>query len=109
MRLLLDESVPRRLGPHLTGHDVESVHDRGWDGLENGALLQVAQAEYDVLVTADQNLSHQQHLPRFQIRVVVVAAYTNRLKDLVPLVPEVLKRCSQLEEGQVAVVRAEGT
>jgi predicted nuclease of predicted toxin-antitoxin system len=104
LRLLLDESVPRRLGRHLAAHDVESVHDREWDGLKNGALLSAAEAEYDVLITADQNLPHQQHLPLFKLRIVVLAGATNRLEDLVPLVPSLLQRCEELQDGQVAVV-----
>jgi predicted nuclease of predicted toxin-antitoxin system len=104
LRLLLDESVPRRLGRHLLTHDVDSVHDREWAGLKNGALLEAAEAEYDVLVTADQNLSHQQHLPRFRLRVVVLVGVSNRLADLVPLVPGLLQRCKELQDGQVAIV-----
>ena len=104
MRLLLDESVPRRLGQHLATHDVDSVHDRGWDGLKNGALLRAAEADYDLLVTADQNLRHQQNLPGFQLRVVVLAGVSNRLEDLLPLVPRLLQQCRELQEGQVAVV-----
>ena len=104
MRLLLDESVPRRLKRYLTPHDVESVHDRAWDGLKNGALLKAAEAEYDVLVTADQKLPFQQNLPTFSIRLVVLAGVTNRLEDLVPLVPGLLGHCETLQEGQVAIV-----
>ena len=104
MRLLLDESVPWRLARYLAPHDVDSVHDRKWDGLKNGALLKVAEAEYDVLVTADQNLPHQQHLPQFRLRVIVLAAVTNRLEDFVPLVPDLLRRCEELQEGQLAIV-----
>ncbi len=85
-------------------HHVDSVHDRGWDGLKNGALLRAAEAEYDVLVTADQNLPHQQRLSQFKLRVVVLAGATNRLEDLLPLVPSLLHRCDELQEGQVAVV-----
>ena len=104
MRLLLDESVPRRLKRHLTAHEVDSVHDRNWDGLKNGALLRAAEAEYDVLVTADQKLPYQQNLPNFRIRLVVLAGVTNRLEDLVPLVPGLLEHCETLQEGQVAIV-----
>lgn len=105
MRLLVDESVPRRLGQHLAPHEVDSVHDRAWDGLKNGALLQAAEADYDVLVTADQNLRHQQHLPQFRLRIIVLAGVSNRLSDLMPLIPGLFRQCEELDEGQVAVVR----
>jgi len=108
LRLLLDESVPRRLKRHLTTHDVDSVHDRNWDGLKNGALLKAAEAEYDVLVTVDQKLPYQQHLPHFRIRVVVLAGITNRLEDLVPLIPDLLRHCEALQEGHVGIVSWRG-
>ena len=104
MRLLLDESVPRRLKRHLATHDVDSVHDRNWDGLKNGALLKAAEAEYDVLVTADQKLQFQQNLPHYRIRLVVLAGVTNRLEDLVPLIPDLLRHCETLQEGQAVIV-----
>lgn len=92
MRLLLDESIPRRLARYLTGVDVETVYDRNWSGLKNGDLLRAAEADYDGFVTADQNLQYQQNLMGFKLRVAVLAARTNRLPDLLVLVPELRRR-----------------
>lgn len=78
----------------------------GWAGLKNGDLLRAAEREFDVFVTADQNLRYQQHLAGFSLRVVVLAAKTNRMQDLLPLVPSLLGQCHQLAGGEVAVVRA---
>jgi predicted nuclease of predicted toxin-antitoxin system len=74
MRILLDESLPRTLARELTGHQVQTVQRQGWAGLKNGALLQRAAGEYDVLITGDRNLEYQQNLTRLQIAVVVLAA-----------------------------------
>src|SRR6266581_940717 len=41
MRILLDESLPRKLASELTGHETQTVQKRGWSGLKNGQLLQV--------------------------------------------------------------------
>ncbi len=89
----------------MPGVEVDSVFDEGWSGLKNGALLELAEKEYDAFLTADQNLPNQQHVPRFDIRVVVLAARTNRLEDLIPLVPLALEECRRLAAGEVAVVR----
>ena len=105
MRVLLDESLPRRLAQHLPGVEAQSVFDRGWSGLKNGALLEVAEKEYDVFLTADQNLPLQQHLPRFNLSVVVLAARTNRIEDLMPLIPRALEEFRRLEMGESSVVR----
>ena len=60
MRILLDESLPRRLLGELTGHSVSTVTDEGWSGLENGDLLRAAVGQFDAFLTADQNLEYQQ-------------------------------------------------
>ncbi len=105
MRVLLDESLPKRLVRHLPGVEADSVFDKGWSGLKNGALLAAAEKEFDVFLTADQSLPHQQHLPRFDLSVVVLAARTNRLEDLIPLVPRALEECRSLGAGESSVVR----
>ena len=47
MRLLLDESVPRRLRRSLSEHEVKTVSELGWSGVKNGKLLALAAVEYD--------------------------------------------------------------
>ena len=105
MRVLLDESLPRRLAQHLPGVEADSVFDKGWSGLKNGALLAAAENEYDAFLTADQSLPSQQHLPRFHLSVVVLAARTNRLEDLIPLLSRALEECQRLGVGEWSVVR----
>ncbi len=106
MRVLLDESLPRSLIRHLSGVAAETVFDRGWAGLTNGRLLTVAAADFDVFITADQNLQYQQNLRNHRIGVVVVSAVTNRLADLQPLVPAVLEACREVRPGEVRLVRS---
>ena len=48
MRILLDESLPRKLGFSLTSHHVRTVQQMGWSGLTNGKLLAVATSQFDV-------------------------------------------------------------
>ena len=89
----------------MSGVEADSVFDQGWSGLKNGALLAVAEKEYDAFLTADQGLPSQQHIPRFNLSVVVLAARTNRLEDLIPLVPRALEECRRLGAGEATVVR----
>jgi hypothetical protein len=91
VRLLLDESLPRPLTDLLVGHDVQTVTQMGWTRLGNGALLRQAAAEFDALLTADQNIEFQQNLTTLPMSVVVLVATSNRLESLEPLVPDVLK------------------
>ncbi len=100
MKLLLDECIDRRLAKDLVGHDVKTVPLMGWAGIKNGALLTLAEAEFDVFITVDRNLSFQQNLPKFDIAVIVLHAISNRLADLQPLVPQILSTLPTLTKGE---------
>jgi hypothetical protein len=76
----------------------------GWASIRNGDLLALAEGEFDVFVTTDRNLSFQQNLPRFAVAVVVLAARTNRLADLLPLVKPMLGALDAAPRGDVTVV-----
>lgn len=97
MRILLDESLPRRLIHELPRHIVSTVTDNGWSGLENGELLRAAAGRFDLFLTADQNIEYQQNLRELPMAVVVLVAVTNRLDALRPLLPELLNRLDRLE------------
>jgi hypothetical protein len=99
MRILLDESLPRRLSAELPGHAVKTVAEMGWSGLENGELLRRAADQFDVFVTADQNLRYQQKIGTLPISVAVLVAPNNRLDALRPLLPDLLARLATLRAG----------
>ena len=101
MRVLLDESLPRDLGKELTGHEVRTVRQAGWTGLANGNLLRRAAGQFDVLVTGDRNLEHQQNRADLPISVVVLVAVSNRIESLRPLVPELLNAIERIRPGQI--------
>ena len=62
MRILFDENVPAPLHRFFPDDQVDTVQQRGWAGVENGELLELADANFDVLVLADKNLRYQQNL-----------------------------------------------
>jgi len=97
MRILLDESLPRRLKNELVGHEVSAVAECGWSGVKNGRLLALAAVSFDAFVTADQNLQYQQNLATLPISVVVQVAIDNRLQTLLGLVPELLASLDRLQ------------
>jgi hypothetical protein len=53
-RVLFDENLPRLLKRELPGFEVRTVVEIGWAGIKNGKLLRLAEAEFEVFVTADQ-------------------------------------------------------
>ena len=105
MRVLLDESLPRQLASELSEFEVFTVTQQNWTGLSNGELLRKAEADgFHVFLTADQNLQYQQNLSKTSIGVVIVAARSNRIQDLRPLVPEIKIGIRTVKPTQVKVV-----
>jgi len=78
MKLLPDECVTRFPKRDLIGHEVSTVDEAGFKGLKNGTLLRAAQDTFDVLVTVDKSIRHQQNLQSFQIAVLLLTAQSNR-------------------------------
>ena len=104
MNILLDENLDWRLRRDLPGHSVESVPLIGWAGLKNGALLTEAEKRFDVLLTMDSNMVHQQNLARFRIAVIALQAPTNRLADTRPLMSKVLLLLPGIKPGTLTLV-----
>lgn len=103
MKILLDENLDWRLKHDLPGHTVESVPLIGWAGSKNGELLARAEVGYDVLLTMDKGIPHQQYLARYKIAVVGLSARSNRLADTRPLMPKVLALLPALKPGTYTV------
>ncbi len=106
MKILLDECVDQRLAEDFTGHQVLTVAQMGWRSKQNGELLSLAANHFEVFVTTDRNLSFQQNIERFNIAVIVLTAPTNRLNDLRPIVPAVLKVLPFMKKGKVREIGA---
>ena len=99
--MLLDECVPRKLRKELASHDVHTVTESGWSGLKNGELLSLAQLDFDVFLTVDQNLIFQQNLQRFNIGIILIVARNNRFKTLLPLIPAVDAALEKVKRGEL--------
>ena len=104
MRILLDECVPKRLKNGLIGHEVRTVPESGWASTRNGDLLRLAEGQFDVFLTVDRKLEHQQTLSSFAIAVVVLIAKTNTLTSLQPLVPQILEALPRARPGYAITV-----
>lgn len=103
MKLLLDESVPRRLASSFPEtFALHTVQDMGWAGTRNGLLLSLAaNEEFDALITVDRGIEHQQNTSRLPLPVIIMLARRNRLAELQPLVPGVLEVISGPLQRQI--------
>lgn len=104
MRVLLDEMVPRKLGRELAGHVVATVPQQGWAGLTNGRLLDAIESRFDVFVTMDKGIRHQQRVAGRSFAVVVLRARGNDIDTLLPLVPALLAAISAVRPGEIVAV-----
>jgi len=75
LKVLFDQGTPAPLRGYPQEHTADTLAEKGWSDKDNGALPDLAEHEgYDVFVTTDQNLRHQQNLARRQIGIVVLLA-----------------------------------
>jgi predicted nuclease of predicted toxin-antitoxin system len=101
VRILLDACVPKRLAKELSAHEVRTAPEMGWGNLDDGPLLDAMSGRFDALITVDGSLANQQRLDNRPFAVVILRAKTNRLADLLPLVPTLLRAIENLRPGQV--------
>ncbi len=98
MRILVDESLPRYTKRMLSEHTVATVQEMGWGGTKNGKLLALAEAEFDVFLTADKNLRYQQNLHGKKLSIVVFPS--NRLSSVKQVKDQLLACLSVIRPGQ---------
>jgi predicted nuclease of predicted toxin-antitoxin system len=106
MRVLVDECAPRALKKHLVnhGHECRTVQEAGWSGKQNGELLSLAEAAFDVLVTVDTNLLYQQNLAGRRIAIVVLQSPSNRLEHLRQTFPALALALANIKPGEIVQV-----
>lgn len=106
MRVLLDENLPRKLKYRLEASETLTVPERGWSGVGNGELLRRTAEEFDVFLTMDRGLEHQQNVGSVSLSIILLSAPSNDYDDLLPLVPRLNKVLQRTEPGEVTEVTA---
>lgn len=103
-RVLFDEDVPRPLRRDLPWFEIQTVVEARWSGIKNGELLRRAEAAFDVFLTADRNLQHQQNTAKLNLGIVVLAAGSTKLDDLRAYASEISAALEGVQPGQVLQV-----
>ncbi|MEK6476573.1 hypothetical protein WJR50_03525 [Catalinimonas sp. 4WD22] len=79
----------------------------GWSGLKNGNLLTKAvYNHFDILLTIDKNMVHQQNIKQFPITVVVFDVSRNKIEAYQPLLKEFYKKSASFKKGKVYKITA---
>jgi hypothetical protein len=77
----------------------------GWGGVENGELLKLAaDATFDVLMTNDRGLEHEQNQGSLPIAVLVLMTKSNNIEAIRPLYPRLQEMPGHLRPGELAKV-----
>ena len=97
MKVLLDESVPRLVKTLLAEFSITTVQEMGWSGMKNGELLAVAAKQFDVFITADKQLQHQQNISQSRLSFIVLP--TNQVPLVITLLPALRKAIKEIQKG----------
>jgi predicted nuclease of predicted toxin-antitoxin system len=106
MKILIDECLPTALTDAVTelGHECETVRNAGFGSKKNGELLRIAEGRWDVLLTSDRNIKYQQNMTGRKVAIVILCAKSNRLKDLLALMPACGAALQSIRPGQLVEV-----
>jgi predicted nuclease of predicted toxin-antitoxin system len=103
MRILFDQGTPVPLRHSLAAHSVVTAFEMGWSNLENGELLATAEAQFDVLVTTDQNLRYQQNLQGRRLAILVLP--TTNWPEIRNHAGDVVAAINSLQDGEYRELR----
>lgn len=87
MKIIIDECVPSIVKRGLPDRGIVSVQDMGWAGIKNGKLLTLVAAEFDVFITSDKDLQHQQNLTELHLGIIVLPS--NQVPVVKTLLPDI--------------------
>ena len=101
MRILLDECMPKDMAGKLPGHQVLTAQQAGWAGISNGKLLRLVadSDQFDMLLTLDKNLPHQNKIQALPFAIVVLRGKSSRVEHVLPLATEILRRLHEFQPG----------
>ena len=106
MRVLIDECLPAGLKDSLValGYEAETVRRAGYGAKKNGELLSLMEGRWDVLLTNDRNIQYQQSMTGRNVSILILCAKSNRIKDLLPLMPACADALRSISPGRIVEV-----
>ena len=103
MKILFDANTPAPLSRFLRGHEVMMANELGWQGLENGALLEAAEeAGFDLLLTCDQNVRYQQNFADRKLALVILSS--NHWPTLRRVAVRIATAVDFVQAGQIVTI-----
>ena len=105
MKILLDECVTKRLKKYLQEFEVFTVRELELSGVKNGKLLTYcAENKFDILLTIDKNLMHQQDLDKYPVTIVVLNCFISKIEELVTFLPSFKLQVGSLQKHTAYII-----
>jgi predicted nuclease of predicted toxin-antitoxin system len=106
MKILIDECLPDEMKDAVAamGHECQTVRRAGLGSKKNGELLTLAEGRWDVLLTSDRNIKNQQNMTGRSVSILILRAKSNRMKDLLPLMPACAEALLAIQPGRIVEV-----
>jgi len=87
----------------LAPHECMTAQKHGWVGVSNGKLLALAENEFDLFVTADQNIKYQQNLSGRRISILQLS--TNNLRRILAAEALIQSAVATIQPGEFKVLQ----
>jgi len=99
MKILLDECVPKRIKAHLKNHELFTARELDLGGVKNGELLKYCCAhDFDILLTIDKNMIHQQNLDKYPLTIAVLNSRSSDIKELLLFLPNFMDQMDHFKK-----------
>ena len=98
MKIIIDECVPSIAKRGLPEQDIVTVQEMGWAGIKNGELLKLVASQFDVFITSDKNIKHQQNLSRLSVAFILLPS--NQVPAVKALLPRLDAALKAIEPNQ---------
>jgi len=106
MRILIDECLDPGICDFLTGYQVTTVGEANWQSTADNQLIQLAQGNFDVLLTLDRGFEFQHNLKKLTFGIVIVHPTLNRREDYEPMAEALRNAVEAVQPGEVLHVHA---
>ena len=97
MNILLDECVPWPMRKLFIDHSCTTAQKRGWDAITNGELIALADDEFDLFITCDQNIRYQQNLANRRIAILELTC--NDLRRILAAGDAIIQTVASIKPG----------
>ena len=108
-RVLIDKCINPRLAARLRDlipqHSIATVHELGWAGQRDHALVLEIQGRFDVFVTLDKGFEFEQNLKALSFGVIVLETDNNQMPSYERVIGELVSVIQSVAPGEAARVK----